>query len=110
MYVLFYLFITDSCFSHGSLVSHGQFKESHQQLLFNVQKKKEGDRKGGGDGEGEGEGKEKKNPRKQNIQNLGLKGNLSVAKSLVEGVIYLEGKYSEKFFREQFLKLESTEF
>lgn len=40
MYVLFYLFITDSCFSHGSLVSHGQFKESHQQLLFNVQKKK----------------------------------------------------------------------
>lgn len=108
MYVLFYLFITDSCFSHGSLVSHGQFKESHQQLLFNVQKKKKEIEK---EKEMEKEKeKKKKNLRKQNIQNLGLKGNLSVAKSLVEGVIYLKGKYSEKFFREQFLKLESTEF
>lgn len=58
----------------------------------------------------EKEKEKKKNPRKHNIQNLGLKGNLSVTNSLVEGFIYLEGKYSEKFFREQFLKLESTEF
>lgn len=62
MYVLFYLFITDSFFSHGSLVSHEQFKESHQQLLLNVKKKKkkEGEGDGKGDGDREGEGKEKK--------------------------------------------------
>ena len=42
---------------------------------------------------------EEQNPHTKK-QNLGLKGNPSVTRSLVEGFIFLEGKYSTEFSRE----------